>query len=85
MYDAITVAYLDVEVREQDEGRRQMAYCLCRNPTSCLERNCKFVEAIQINVILALLEIAPEVTGQGVPLRKCEAYDRVYDQHLGSR
>ena len=31
------------------------------------------------------LEIAPEVTGQGLPLRKCEAYDRPYDQHLGSR
>jgi len=30
-------------------------------------------------------EIAPEVTGQGLPLRKCEAYDRPYDQHLGSR
>ena len=31
------------------------------------------------------VEIAPELTGQGLPLRKCEAYDRPYDQHLGSR
>ena len=29
-------------------------------------------------------EIAPELTGQGLPLIKCEAYNRVYDQHLGS-
>ena len=29
-------------------------------------------------------EIAPELTGQGLPLSKCEAYNRVYDQHLGS-
>ena len=34
---------------------------------------------------MALSEIAPELTGEGLPLRKCEAYDRVYDQHLGSR
>jgi transposase len=25
-------------------------------------------------------EIAPEVTGHGLPLSKCEAYNRVYDQ-----
>ena len=30
-------------------------------------------------------EIAPERTGHGLPLMKCEAYDRVYDQHYGSR
>ena len=29
-------------------------------------------------------EIAPEVTGPGLALSKCEAYDRPYDQHLGS-
>jgi hypothetical protein len=28
-------------------------------------------------------EFAPELTGQGLPLSKCEAYNRVYDQHLG--
>jgi hypothetical protein len=28
-------------------------------------------------------EIAPELTGQGLALRKCEAYDRPYDQHHG--
>ena len=26
------------------------------------------------------LEIAPEPTGHGLPLSKCEAYNRVYDQ-----
>ena len=26
-------------------------------------------------------EIAPELTGHGLPLAKCEAYNRVYDQH----
>ena len=25
-------------------------------------------------------EIAPELTGHGLPLSKCEAYNRVYDQ-----
>jgi hypothetical protein len=30
------------------------------------------------------LEIAPEPTGHGLPLSKCEAYNRVYDQHYGS-
>jgi hypothetical protein len=29
-------------------------------------------------------EIAPESTGHGLPLSKCEAYDRVYDQSFGS-
>jgi predicted naringenin-chalcone synthase len=29
-------------------------------------------------------EIAPELTGHGLPLSKCEAYDRVYDQSFGS-
>ena len=29
-------------------------------------------------------EIAPESTGHGLPLNKCEAYDRVYDQSFGS-
>lgn len=27
-------------------------------------------------------EVAPELTGHGLPLTKCEAYNRVYDQHL---
>ena len=26
------------------------------------------------------LEVAPELTGHGLPLSKCEAYNRVYDQ-----
>jgi hypothetical protein len=28
----------------------------------------------------ATSEIAPELTGHGLPLSKCEAYNRVYDQ-----
>jgi hypothetical protein len=31
------------------------------------------------------LEIAPELTGHGLPLSKCEAYNRVYDQFYRSR
>ena len=31
------------------------------------------------------IEIAPEVTGHGLPLNKCEAYNRVYDQPYESR
>jgi len=30
-------------------------------------------------------EIAPEPTGHGLPLNKCEAYNRVYDQPYESR
>jgi hypothetical protein len=30
------------------------------------------------------LEIAPEPTGHGLPLSKCEAYNRVYEQPYGS-
>jgi hypothetical protein len=30
-------------------------------------------------------EIAPETTGHGLPLSKCEAYNRVYDQPYESR
>ena len=30
-------------------------------------------------------EIAPELTGHGLPLDKCEAYNRVYDQFYQSR
>jgi hypothetical protein len=29
-------------------------------------------------------EIAPEPTGHGLPLSKCEAYNRVYEQPYGS-
>ncbi len=32
-----------------------------------------------------LFEIAPELTGHGLPLSKCEAYNRVYDQFYRSR
>jgi hypothetical protein len=33
----------------------------------------------------AVAEIAPELTGHGLPLGKCEAYNRVYEQSYGSR
>src|SRR5215813_14782848 len=33
---------------------------------------------------LRLPEIAPELTGHGLPLSKCEAYNRVYDQFYRS-
>jgi tripartite-type tricarboxylate transporter receptor subunit TctC len=32
----------------------------------------------------SLAEIAPEPTGHGLPLSKCEAYNRVYEQPYGS-
>jgi hypothetical protein len=35
--------------------------------------------------IVLLSEIAPERTGHGLPLSKCEAYNRVYDQPYESR
>jgi hypothetical protein len=45
-----------------------------------------------VTLMLALLlllascaEIAPELTGHGLPLSKCEAYNRVYDQFYQSR
>jgi hypothetical protein len=31
------------------------------------------------------IEIAPELSGHGLPLIKCEAYNRVYDQPYESR
>ena len=34
---------------------------------------------------IGLIEIAPELTGHGLPLSKCEAYNRVYDQFYRSR
>jgi hypothetical protein len=30
------------------------------------------------------IEIAPEPAGHGLPLSKCEAYNRVYEQPCGS-
>ena len=37
------------------------------------------------HVLSWLGEIAPELTGHGLPLIKCEAYNRVYDQSYRSR
>ena len=34
---------------------------------------------------IVLVEIAPDLTGHGLPLFKCEAYNRVYEQPYGSR
>ena len=34
--------------------------------------------------IMSYCEIAPEPTGHGLPLSKCEAYNRVYDQRSRS-
>ena len=45
-------------------------------------------EEVQLEVIRKSVgnkdEIAPELTGHGLPLRKCEAYNRVYEQRCGS-
>src|SRR5262249_38188752 len=42
-------------------------------------------EASRPKVPIDLPEIAPELTGHGLPLSKCEAYNRVYDQFYQSR
>jgi hypothetical protein len=54
-----------------------------------------FATAIALAVLLAMIacrsiwrlfrEMAPELTGHGLPLSKCEAYNRVYDQFYQSR
>jgi hypothetical protein len=36
-------------------------------------------------MVIETFEIAPELTGHGLPLSKCEAYNRVYDQFYQSR
>jgi len=43
------------------------------------------VEAFSRRTPVYLYEIAPERTGHGLPLSKCEAYNRVYDQPYESR
>ena len=37
------------------------------------------------SAVLHHVEMAPKLTGHGLPLNKCEAYNRVYDQPYGSR
>jgi hypothetical protein len=48
----------------------------------------KRVIAVLVCIVVGIAwidsEIAPEVTGHGLPLSKCEAYKRVYDQPYGS-
>jgi hypothetical protein len=39
---------------------------------------------VGLGVVGIAVEIAPELTGHGLPLVKCEAYNRVYDQPYGS-
>ena len=46
---------------------------------------CALALATGVSTGARAAEIAPELIGQGLALRKCEAYDRPYDQHLGSR
>ena len=38
-----------------------------------------------MNDVVFKTEIGPEATGHGLPLNKCEAYNRVYDQFDRSR
>jgi hypothetical protein len=40
---------------------------------------------ISMYILMYAIEIAPELTGHGLPLGKCEAYNRVYDQFYQSR
>lgn len=40
--------------------------------------------SVEQMVELVRAEIAPEPTGHGLPLSKCEAYNRVYEQPYGS-
>ena len=47
------------------------------------DRNQLFVETLK-SIQASSAEIAPEGTGHGLPLSKCEAYKRVYDQPYGS-
>jgi len=42
------------------------------------------MEKIKELVAEGLSEIAPEPAGHGLPLSKCEAYNRVYEQPCGS-
>jgi hypothetical protein len=43
-----------------------------------------FLDSLQ-KALAAVREIAPELTGHGLPFSKCEAYNRVYDQFYQSR
>ena len=39
---------------------------------------------LPLRILEEVSEIAPEPTGHGLPLSKCEAYNRVYEQSYGS-
>jgi hypothetical protein len=45
---------------------------------------CVFTPFVARKATGTVPEIAPELTGHGLPLVKCEAYNRVYDQPYGS-
>jgi hypothetical protein len=40
---------------------------------------------IGLTLVVAAAIAQPKLTGHGLPLNKCEAYNRVYDQPYGSR
>jgi hypothetical protein len=53
----------------------------------CAASECPLVGALRKSSRDSLMvagEMAPELTGHGLPLIKCEAYNRVYEQHYGS-
>ena len=52
---------------------------------SHIRSDLKITDATLFECMKRFTEIAPETTGHGLPLRKCEAYNRVYDQPYESR
>jgi hypothetical protein len=58
----------------------------CNQPMEPQERALVTERLVDIRYVCAVcgIEIAPEPTGHGSPLGKCEAYNRVYDQPCGS-
>src|SRR2546430_16064068 len=51
------------------------------NPATYLRHNLRVSRSA---LDYARIEIAPEPAGHGLPLSKCEAYNRVYEQPCGS-
>jgi hypothetical protein len=54
-----------------------------RHPT-LIVASARLAQALK-SLLVNAAEIAPETTGHGLPLSKCEAYNRVYDQPYESR
>jgi hypothetical protein len=66
-------------------GQVTRRYVVCVSPLGILAaKSAHRVTGVATFVLLANIgnqrEIAPELTGHGLPLSKCEAYNRVYDQ-----